>query len=569
MDHKAEYNRWLEKATDADLQAELERMDEKAIEDAFYRDIAFGTGGLRGVIGAGTNRMNIYVVARASQGLSRYLLSTASPDAVENGGVSVVIGYDSRIKSDVFAKTAAGVFAANGIMVHFWPELNPVPTVSFAVRELNASAGVMVTASHNPSQYNGYKVYGADGCQITTQAAAEILSCISALDIFSGVKRMDFDAAVSEGKVKYIEASVLTGFIEAVKKQSVLFGDEVNHDVAIVYSPLNGTGLKPVTRVLEESGFTNLTVVEEQKRPDGNFPTCPYPNPEIREAMELGLRYAADTGADLLLATDPDADRCGIAVRTSAGDYQLLSGNEAGLLLLDFICSQRIRHNRMPESPVFVKTIVTIDLAEKIAKSYGVQTINVLTGFKFIGEVIGRLEAQGRESDYICGFEESYGYLTGTYVRDKDAVNASHMICEMFAYYKARGISLLQKLEDIYRTHGYCLNTLHSYEFPGSFGMEKMKRIMNSFHTGPAAIGGERIVRTEDYSKGLNGLPKSDVLKHYYESNKNGGSGSVVIRPSGTEPKLKVYISVTSKDKESAEVIENRIRVSVEQNFTD
>ena len=569
MDYKSEYNRWLKKAADAELRAELERMDEKTVEDAFYRDLAFGTGGLRGIIGAGTNRMNIHVVARASQGLSEYLLSTASPDAVEHGNVSVVIGYDSRIKSDVFAKTAAGVLAANGIIAHFWPELNPVPTVSFAVRELRASAGVMITASHNPSQYNGYKVYGADGCQITTQAATEIFSCISALDIFSDVRSMNFDTAVAMGKIKYIEASALTSFIGAVKRQSVLFGDEINHDVAIVYSPLNGTGLKPVTRVLKESGFTNITVVEEQRLPDGNFPTCPYPNPEIREAMELGLKYAADTGADLLLATDPDADRCGVAVRTSIGDYQLLSGNEVGLLLLDFICSQRMKHNRMPKSPVFVKTIVTTDLAETIAKSYGVETINVLTGFKFIGEVIGKLEAQGRASDYICGFEESYGYLTGTYVRDKDAVNAAYTICEMFAYYKTYGISLLQKLEDIYKTYGYCLNTLHSYGFSGSSGMEKMRRIMNSFRVGLDALGGEQIVRTEDYSKGLNGLPKANVLKYYYESSESeigsGGSGSVVIRPSGTEPKLKAYISVTSKDRESAEEVESRIRASIEQ----
>lgn len=569
MDYQAEYNRWLKNVEDVDLRTELEAMDEKAVEDAFYRDITFGTGGLRGVIGAGTNRMNIYVVAKASQGLSEYLLTAASRDALEHRHVSVVIGYDSRIKSDVFAKVAARVFAANGIIVHFWPELNPVPTVSFAVRELGASAGVMITASHNPSKYNGYKVYGADGCQITTQAAAKILSRISALDIFSDVKAMDFDAAVLGGKIKYIEDSVLTRFIESVKKQSVLFGDEVSRDVAIVYSPLNGTGLKPVTRVLKESGFTNITIVEEQKLPDGNFPTCPYPNPEIREAMELGVKYAADIDADLLLATDPDADRCGVAVRTFTGDYHLLSGNEVGLLLLDFVCSQRIKHNRMPESPVFIKTIVTTDLAETIAESHGVETINVLTGFKFIGEAIGKLEAQGRESDYICGFEESYGYLTGAYVRDKDAVSAAYMICEMFAYYKAHSTSLLQKLEDIYKTYGYCLNALHSYEFPGSAGMEQMKQIMRSFRAGLDTLGGEQIVRVEDYSKGLNGLPKSDVLKYYYEGIGSGRSGSVVIRLSGTEPKLKVYISVIGADKESAEDVESRIRASVEQKFVN
>ena len=543
MDYKKEYERWLEYATDADIKTELEKMDEAAIEDAFYRDLAFGTGGLRGTIGAGTNRMNVYVVAKASQGLANYLLSTSIAP-------SVVIGYDSRIKSDVFARTAAGVFAANGIAVHFWPQLLPVPTVSFATRELGASAGVMITASHNPSKYNGYKVYGADGCQITTEAAASILSCISALDIFADVKSMDFDEAVDAGKVKYIDPSVLISFIEAVKSQSVLFGDPIDRDVAIVYSPLNGTGLVPVTRVLEESGFTNITVVEEQRNPDGNFPTCPYPNPEIREAMELGLEYCKKTGADLLLATDPDCDRCGIAVKTAAGDYQLLTGNEVGLLLLDFICAQRTKHEKMPTHPTFVKTIVTMDLAEKIADHYGVKTVNVLTGFKFIGEVIGRMED---EQNYICGFEESYGYLTGSYVRDKDAVNAAFMICEMFAYYKTHGLSLLEKLQQIYNEYGYCLNTLHSYEFPGSAGMEKMSEIMQGFHKGVDEIAGMKVERTEDYSKGLNGLPASDVLKYFTSS------GSVVIRPSGTEPKLKAYISVTAADRAAAEEVERKI----------
>lgn len=406
MNYKAEYERWLKFATDEDVADELKIMDEETIEDAFYRDLAFGTGGLRGTIGAGTNRMNSYVVAKASQGLANYL----------GRGASVVIGYDSRIKSDVFAKVAASVFAANGIQVHIWPELLPVPTVSFAARKLKASAGVMITASHNPSKYNGYKVYGPDGCQITTEAAAEILAEIDALDIFTDVQTSDFDEGVKSRIIQYIDSSVLTAFIDEVKGQSVLYGDEINRDVAIVYSPLNGTGLVPVTRVLEESGFTNITIVEEQRNPDGQFPTCPYPNPEIREAMELGLEYCQKTGADLLLATDPDADRCGIAVKTSEGDYTLLSGNEVGLLMLDYICSRRIKHNKMPAHPVFIKTIVTMDLAEKIASHYGVETQNVLTGFKFIGENIGKLEAVGREDDYICGFEESYGYLTGSYV---------------------------------------------------------------------------------------------------------------------------------------------------------
>ena len=543
MDIKAEYNRWLENVEDNELLNELKSMDDSKIEDSFYRDLAFGTGGLRGTIGAGTNRMNIYVVAKASQGLSNYLLS-------KYDNPSVVIGYDSRIKSDVFARTAASVFAANGIKVNIWSELLPVSTVSYAVRKLKASAGVMITASHNPSKYNGYKVYGDDGCQITTEAAAEILSCINALDIFHDIKKSSFDDGIANGNIAYIDDSVLTSFIEEVKKQSVLFGDEIKTDVSIVYSPLNGTGLKPVTRVLSETGFNNVTVVEEQRNPDGNFPTCPYPNPEIKEAMALGIQYAKKHNADLLLATDPDCDRCGIAVKDSNGEHQLLSGNEVGLLLLDYICTQRTKHGKMPKTPVFVKTIVTMDLAEKIASQYGVSTVNVLTGFKFIGEVIGRLEAQGRVGDYICGFEESYGYLTGSYVRDKDGVNAAYLICEMFAYYKSRGISLFDKLNELYNAYGYCLNTLHSYEFDGSVGMAKMKAIMEKFHKGLSSIAGFKVVKTLDYSHGLDGLPASDVLKFILEN------GSVVIRPSGTEPKLKAYISVTAESKDEATAIE-------------
>ena len=516
MDYKAEYKRWLEKVTDTELLEELERMDDVAMEDAFYRNLAFGTGGLRGTIGAGTNRMNIYVVAKASQGLSDYLLKTVE------GQPSVVVGYDSRIKSDLFAKVAASVFAANGLKVWIWPTLNPVPTVSFAIRDLKASQGIMITASHNPAKYNGYKVYGADGCQITTEAAATILSEIEKLDIFVDVKTTDFESAVAEGKIEYIPDTVMDGFIEAVKSQSVLFGDEIDKNVTIVYSPLNGTGLKPVTRALEESGFTNIIVVEEQRNPDGNFPTCPYPNPEIRD-------------------------------KTAKGDYQLLTGNEVGILLLDYICSQRIKHNKMPEHPVFIKTIVTMDLAEKIASHYGVETINVLTGFKFIGEVIGRMEAKGRESDYICGFEESYGYLTGSYVRDKDAVNAAFIIAEMFAFYKTRGISLIDKLNELYKDYGYCLNTLHSFEFPGSAGMEKMGSIMEAFHQGLDSIAGQEVIKTEDYSKGLNGLPKSDVLKFYTKDI------SVVVRPSGTEPKLKTYVSVVADNRENAMAVESEI----------
>lgn len=553
MDIKKEYERWLSSATaDKDITEELKTMTDAQIEDAFYRNLAFGTGGLRGVIGAGTNRMNVYTVARASQGLANYLKKHfAAP--------SVSVGYDSRIKSDMFAKVAAGVFAANGVQVNIWSALMPVPTVSFATRYLGASAGVMVTASHNPGKYNGYKVYGADGCQITTEAADEILSEIEKLDIFADVQVSDFETGVANGAIRYISDEVYTVFVEEVKKQSVLFGEEVNKNVAIVYSPLNGTGLKPVTRILKETGYTNITVVKEQERPDGHFPTCPYPNPEIREAMTLGIEYAKKCSADMLLATDPDCDRVGIALKNQAGGYELLSGNQVGLLLLDYICSQRIRHGKMPDDPVMVKTIVTMDMSEQIADHYGVRTVNVLTGFKFIGEQIGRLEQQGKAGSYIFGFEESYGYLTGSYVRDKDGVNGAYMICEMFSYYKTQGISLLDKLEELYRTYGYCLNTLHSYEFDGSAGFAKMQGIMQVFRGRINEIGGKKVVKLLDYATGLDGLPKSDVLKFLLEDN-----CSIVVRPSGTEPKLKIYIFVSAENKADAERIEEEIRKSAE-----
>ena len=556
MNIKKEYERWLANATaDADIVAELKTLDDAKIEDAFYRDLAFGTGGLRGVIGAGTNRMNVYTVAKASQGLADYLKK-------HDENPSVVIGYDSRIKSDVFAKVSAGVFAANGVKVNIWPTLMPVPTVSFATRYLHTSAGVMITASHNPSKYNGYKVYGADGCQITTAAAAEILAEIEKLDIFADVKTGDFEAGMAEGRIQYIPEEVYTAFVNEVKAQSVLFGEEVDKNVAIVYTPLNGSGLRPVTRVLKEMGYTNITVVKEQEQPDGNFPTCPYPNPEIKEAMALGIEYAKRCNADLLLATDPDCDRVGIAVKNKAGEYELLTGNQVGLLLLDYICSQCIKHGKMPDAPVMVKTIVTMDMGEQIATHYGLRTINVLTGFKFIGEQIGRLEQQGKADSYVFGFEESYGYLTGSYVRDKDGVDGAYMICEMFSYYKTQGISLLEKLEELYRTYGYCMNTLHSYEFEGSAGFAKMQSIMQAFRGDVKAFGGKKVVKLLDYAQGLDGLPKSDVLKFLLE-----GNCSIVVRPSGTEPKLKIYISVSAADKEAAEDIEAEIVKDAEKWF--
>lgn len=545
-----EYQTWIRETpvsliTDADVVSELAVMgqDETAVEDAFYRNLAFGTGGLRGIIGAGTNRMNVYTVAKASQGLADYIVKY-----FDEGRRSIAVSYDSRIKSDLFAQVASGVFAANGIKVFIYPQLMPTPCLSYAVRKLECSAGVMVTASHNPAKYNGYKVYGPDGCQITTIAAAEILSEIEKLDIFRDIRSMDFSVGVRNGIIQYIQEEVYTSFVENIKMQSVLGDVKVNKDVAIVYSPLNGTGLKPVLRTLKESGYTNITVVSEQEQPDGNFTTCPYPNPEIRETMALGVEYAERCHADLFLATDPDCDRVGIAVKNAEGKYVLLSGNETGILLLDYICSRRVANGTMPEDPVMVKTIVTMDMGEQIAAHYGVRTINVLTGFKFIGEQIGLLEQKGRENSYIFGFEESYGYLSGSYVRDKDAVNSAFLICEMFAYYDSLGISLLDKLDELYKNYGYCLNTLHSFEFDGSTGFGKMQKIMKDFRVNNIfEFGGKKIVRILDYAEGLDGLPESDVMKFLLED-----SCSVVVRPSGTEPKLKVYISVNAESLEEA-----------------
>lgn len=547
-----QYQLWTEHAfSDADVIKELKKMagDEEKIEEAFYRNLAFGTGGLRGVIGAGTNRMNIHTVAKASQGLADYIVKKFPKEHQK-----IAVSYDSRIKSKLFAEVASGVFAANGIKVHIYSQLMPTPCLSFAVRRLHCAAGIMVTASHNPSKYNGYKVYNADGCQITTEAAAEILAEIEKLDIFSDVKNLAFSEGVKTGIIQYIPEQVYTDFVEAVKKQSVLGDAKIDKNVAIIYSPLNGTGLLPVLRTLKESGYQNITVVKEQEQPDGTFPTCPYPNPEIREAMELGMKYAREHNADLLLATDPDCDRVGIAVKDSSGEYVLLSGNETGILLLDYICSRRQALKTMPEAPMLVKTIVTTDMGERIAAHYGVQTVNVLTGFKFIGEQIGFLENEGKEDSYIFGFEESYGYLSGTYVRDKDAVNGAFLICEMFAWYASLGISLTEKLSELYRQYGFCLNTLHSYEFEGAQGFLKMQEIMQKFRSGLESIGGKKVHTCLDYSKGLDGLPKSDVLKFLLEKN-----CSVVIRPSGTEPKLKAYISVSAENREQAMLVENRI----------
>ncbi len=571
------YETWRARAVlDPDLAAELVDMegDAQRIEDAFFRDLEFGTGGLRGVIGAGTNRMNVYTVGKASQGLANYILAggangsdetTGADRAVGSSAKSIAISYDSRIKSDLFSRTAAGVFAANGIRVYIYSELMPTPCLSYAVRELGCDAGIMVTASHNPSKYNGYKVYGSDGCQITTEAADAILAQIERLDEFEDVKGLDgFDEGIRSGMISYIPGSIYDRYTKTVLATSVLGDVKVDRDVAIVYTPLNGTGLKPVTRALREAGYSNVTLVEEQTAPDGHFPTCPYPNPEIHEAMALGIEYAKKADADILIATDPDCDRCGIAVKDTDGSYRLMTGNETGLLLADYICARRLANGTMPEAPVMVKTIVTTDTAAQIAEHYHVRTIDVLTGFKFIGEQIGLLEREGRESSYIFGFEESYGYLSGSYVRDKDGVNAVLLICEMFAYYRSLGQTILQRLDELYMQYGYRLNTLYSYTYEGAAGFARMQSIMQGLRAELAAgavteLAGRRIERVLDYSEGIDGLPKSDVLKFMME-----GRSSVVIRPSGTEPKLKAYVSICADTREQAAAAETQCRVQID-----
>ncbi len=565
---KINYNIWKsENLKDKELSEELKSIsnDEEAINDRFYKELEFGTGGLRGVLGAGTNRINIYTIGKATQGYANYLLSKGSSP-------SIAIAYDSRINSEKFAHHAACVMAANGIKVYLWKELMPTPSLSFAVRYLGCDGGIVITASHNPSKYNGYKVYASDGCQITTKAADEILELINNVDTFKDVKISDYNESIKNGDINIISDEVFDAFINEVSLQS-LAGKDINKNVKIVYTPLYGAGLKCVTTCLKNNGFNNIVIVKEQATPNGNFPTCPYPNPEIREALEVGLKVAKDEGADLLIATDPDCDRVGIAVKDN-NEYTLLSGNEVGILLLDYICKRRIELGKMPDKPVCIKTIVTTDMASNVAKDYGVEIIDVLTGFKFIGEQIGLLEAKNETSRYIFGFEESYGYLTGSYVRDKDAVNGSFMIAEMFAYYMSRGKSLIEVLDSLYQKYGYCLNTLHSFEFEGESGMKKMQDIMKSLREDiPNKFAGKKIVEVQDYllseitdivsnnKRGIN-LPKSNVIKYILK-----GNSSIVLRPSGTEPKLKLYISISAKSKDEAKILENRILEQVEKLF--
>lgn len=558
----AEYQLWLKSIVDEEIVKELKDMaeDPEHIIDAFYKNLSFGTGGLRGIIGAGTNRMNIYTVRKASQGIANYI-KKKYPEQERK----IAISYDSRIKSDAFARTAAEVYAANGIQVEIYSQLMPTPCLSYAVRELECAAGVMITASHNPAKYNGYKVYDADGCQITTETAKLILFEMEQVDLFTDVKQMDFEEAVEAGLVSYISEEISTRYIEQVKSQTMISSDKhVNRNIKIVYSPLNGTGLKPVLRTLKESGYINIEVVKEQEEPDGHFPTCPYPNPEVKEAMALGLQYAEKQNAEIFLATDPDCDRVGIAVKDSEGKYILLSGNETGVLLLDYICLCRVANGTMPTDAVMVKSIVTTELAERIAEHYGVKTINVLTGFKYIGEYIGTLEKAGNKDSFIFAFEESCGYLSGSYVREKDAVNGAFLICEMAAFYKNRGITLMDRLNELYQIYGFQLNSLHTFTFEGIAGYEKMQRIMRKYRVNVHAIGEKEVIQCLDYANGLEGLPKSDVLKFVLED-----GCSVVIRPSGTEPKLKLYISVRAKSKEEASIVEQDLLQHIIADMSD
>ena len=539
MDMMGLYQLWLEKTSgNAALQEELLNIcgNADAVEDRFYRELEFGTGGLRGVLGAGTNRMNIYTVGKATQGYSSYLKKIAAKP-------SVAIAYDSRINSKLFAETAACVFAANGITVHLYDHLMPTPALSFAVRDLHCDGGIVITASHNPAKYNGYKVYGADGCQITTEAAKTIQAEINRVDPFADVNSMDIETALRERRVTYIGEDTIDRYQAAVSTASVL-PEDIARDVAIVYTPLNGTGISCVPRCLQEHGFTSITIPDEQARPDGKFPTCPYPNPEIREALEVGLRWAENAGSDLLLATDPDCDRVGAAVKTAEG-YTLISGNEMGVLLLDFICKMRLAGGTMPEHPVAVKTIVTTPMAAKRAAHYGVELIDVLTGFKFIGEQIGLLEEKGETDRYIFGFEESYGYLSGSFVRDKDAVNASLLICEMFAWYKAQGKSLVDVLNELYERYGFYETKLLSFTFDGAAGFSCMQELMSALRKDPPEeLAGGAVTRVLDYDRDGTGLPRSNVLRFIM------ADGEAVVRPSGTEPKLKVYLTAARGDRE-------------------
>ncbi|MBQ3904248.1 MAG: phospho-sugar mutase [Eubacterium sp.] len=561
MDVNALYNEWLEKAVlDPDLKAELEEIRGKDDEilDRFYRSLEFGTAGLRGVIGAGTNRMNVYTVGRATQGLSDFLNKN-----YENP--SIAIGYDSRIKSDYFSKEAASILAANGIKVYLYEELEPTPCLSFAIRYFHTSSGIILTASHNPAKYNGYKCYNPKGYQMTDEEAAETYDFIQKVDYFTGIKRVDFDTAVADGRIEYIGDEVINAFLDEVQKQCINPELVKKADLKVIYTPLNGTGNKPVRAILDRIGIDKVYVVPEQENPDGNFPTCPFPNPEIKQVFEIGLEMNKSIGADILLATDPDCDRVGIAVPDKTGELVLMSGNEVGAMLLNYILSERKAKGSLPASAVAVKSFVSTDLAEVIAKKYNCTFKNLLTGFKYIGELITNLESEGRASDFVMGFEESYGYLAGTHARDKDAVVASMLICEMAAYYKLKGMNLVDVMNSLYDEFGYYGNTVQSYTFEGAAGMEKMAGIMDGLRAQPPKeIAGYAVKAVSDYkssetvfddgSKEVIDLPKSNVLAYALE-----GGNKVIVRPSGTEPKIKAYITAIGKSKADSKAIEDKL----------
>ena len=546
------YERWLNaQLDDPDLKPELEsiRDNENEIRERFAVALKFGTAGLRGVIGAGTNRMNIYTVRQATQGLANWVKT-------QGGSQTVAISYDSRIKSDVFAKAAAEVLAANGVQVRIYPELMPVPALSFATRYYQCNAGIMITASHNPAKYNGYKAYGPDGCQMTDNAADAVYAEIQKTDILEGAKTLPFADGMEKGLIQYVGDDCKEALYTAIKSRSVRPGLCKTAGLKLVYSPLNGSGLVPVTRVLNDIGITDITIVPEQKDPDGNFPTCPYPNPEIFEALRLGLELAEKQNADLMLATDPDADRVGIAVRCKDGSYELLSGNEVGVLLLDYICAGRIEQGTMPKAPVACKSIVSTPLADAVAAHYGVECRNVLTGFKWIGDQIARLEAAGEVDRFIFGFEESYGYLAGPYVRDKDAIIGSMLICEMAAYYRSIGSSIKERMEQIYAQYGRYLNKVDSFEFPGLSGMDKMAAIMDGLRKQPLTeLAGIAVVKTQDFEKAEEtGLPAANILTYALAD-----GSTVIVRPSGTEPKIKIYFTTKGADLAQAEAKKEKL----------
>lgn len=551
-----DYKRWMDtELEDPALTEELKGIEGKddEIKDRFAVALKFGTAGLRGVLGAGSNRMNIYVVRQATQGLANWVKT-------QGGKQLVAISYDSRINSDVFAKTAAGVLAANGIKVRIYDALMPVPALSFATRYYEANAGIMVTASHNPAKYNGYKAYGPDGCQMTDEAADIVYTEIQKTDILTGAKVMDFEEGIKAGLIEYVGDDCKEALYQAIEARSVRPGICAASGLKLVYSPLNGSGLVPVTRVLKNIGITDVTIVPEQQYPDGHFPTCPYPNPEIFEALRLGLELAKKTEADLMLATDPDADRVGIAMKCPDGSYELVSGNEMGVLLLDYICAGRIEKGTMPKNPVAVKSIVSTPLADAVAKNYGVELRSVLTGFKWIGDQIAQLEAAGEVDRFIFGFEESYGYLAGPYVRDKDAIIGSMLICEMAAYYRSIGSSIKQRLEEIYEKYGRYLNKVDSFEFPGLSGMDKMVGIMDGLRQNPPAkLGDYAVVKVTDYKKPEEtGLPAANVLVYKLE-----GGAEVIVRPSGTEPKIKTYFTTLGKDLAEAQAQKDALAAAI------